>query len=74
MLGDSVAFAAKAEGSLRQILAKVGEGVPLTADRELSNLPGPPQLPHRCFHRHPELVTEQPIPPRLLSRASKVNF
>lgn len=36
VLGDSVAFAAKAEGCLRQILAKVGEDVPLKVDLELA--------------------------------------
>ena len=36
VLGDSVAFAAKAEGYLRQILAKVGEDVPLKVDLELA--------------------------------------
>jgi len=36
VLGDSIAFAVKAEGYLRQILAKAGEDVPLKVDLELS--------------------------------------
>jgi len=36
VLGDSVAFAVKAEGYLRQILTKVGEDVPMKVDLELA--------------------------------------
>jgi len=36
VLGDSIAFATKAEGFLRQALAKAGVDVPLKIDLELS--------------------------------------
>jgi nitrite reductase (cytochrome c-552) len=35
ILGDSIAFATKAEGLLRQALAKTGLDVPLTVDLEI---------------------------------------
>lgn len=35
MLGDSLAFAGKAEGLLRQALAKAGTDVPVKVDLEL---------------------------------------
>ena len=59
VLGDSIAFAVKAEAYLRQILTKAGVDVPLRVDLELSKYlegRGAKKLPG-----HPEMEFKDPM-------------